>query len=58
MKEGETFPFYDFPKPWVCSIIKQRYLGLEIFCDYRMEMVDNLGINNPMENSQLSGLIK
>lgn len=52
MKESEAFPFYDFPKPCICSIAKQRFPNLEIISNYRVEIIGNFDINDLIEKEE------
>ena len=39
VREGEDFPFYDFPEPWL-SAKKKRVPGFEIFFDLQISEDD------------------
>ena len=41
MKEGDDFPFYDFPKPWVDETDKRIKPGFKIFFDHTFTEYDD-----------------
>lgn len=58
VKKGETFPFCDFLKPYICFFIKQRFPDLEIIFNYRFEIVNDLGIDDLIKENLKFGHIK